>query len=559
MITKVVNVDLHLPIYERLTAKQGDIASRFILFHLLDGDTPFDLTGKSVRMYARKPDKTEIFNNLVINDKTKGYCTLELTSQCLAKAGIVKMELYISQSGKVLTSIPFELEVIACINNINSIVSTNEFSALEAALRSLQDFDRIKSEVEKIHNDFYNVKVIDLKNEEDFDINNISTCVNRVFSTIESYTTVKLNADVCYIASPINITMKEGCELILNCKIKCKTDFNAININGNRVSNTIFIKSLESFDKVNFNTVAGCGLTLDNYYNSSIKIGELLGFNTGLLIKGTLGSQYNKIDFFSICNCNEPIKLLTTEETQWVNENTFTGGRIGGNVGITLNGISGKDIINNNKFYNIGFEGVKELLIKSIGARYNHYFNPRVLENYPEIQWVDETGSCMGNKYYFTFPVNINMFKLECLSQIIGTVTNGTKTISQTGAFCDWDITSEKMVMQYNYYLNGILMTDKDFDNDGGTITLVECFKEVYCKLSTSARKLRIAKHLLYNGFSFNLHITSATTGKLQLEYYNKNGGVTSGTNFLGNGVYKVTMYNDLLVYTKIGEEFKIV
>ena len=130
MITKVVNVNLHQPIYERLTAKQGDIASRFILFHLLDGDTPFDLTGKSVRVYARKPDKTEIFNDLIINDETKGYCTLELTSQCLAVAGIVKMELYISESGKVLTSIPFDLEVISCINTgtLDNLLPTNGIS-----------------------------------------------------------------------------------------------------------------------------------------------------------------------------------------------------------------------------------------------------------------------------------------------------------------------------------------------------------------------------------------------------------------------------------------------
>ena len=419
--------------------------------------------------------------------------------------------------------------------------------------------ENLETSIENILNDFSNEKIIDLKNEEDFNVNDISVCINRIFSNIKNYTTVKLNIDTCYLTKPINITMKEGCELILNCKIICKDDINAININGNCTSNKVYIKSLESYDKVNFNTAIGCGLTLDNYYNSSIKIGEILGFKTGLLLKGTLGSQYNKIDFFSISNCKEPIKLLTTKETQWVNENTFTGGRIGGNVGITLNGISGKDIINNNKFYNIGFEGVNDLLIKSIGARYNSYFNPRVLENYPDLKWVNETGSCMGNKYYFTFPVNINMFKLDYLSQIIGTITNGTKTISQTGAICDWDITSQKMVMQYNYYLNGILMTDNDFNNNSGTITLEECFKEVYCKLSTSARILRIEKHLLYNGFTFNLYITSATTGSLKLQYYNKSGELITGTNSLNNGVYKVTMYNDILVYTKIGDEFKMV
>ena len=147
MITKVINVNLHQPIYEKLTAKQGDIASRYLLFHLLDGDKPFDLSNRTVRVYAIKPDKTEIFNDLTINDASKGYCTLELTSQCLASAGVVKMELYISESGKVLTSIPFELEVIACINTVNSVTSTNEFSALEVALSSLQDYDNLRSEI----------------------------------------------------------------------------------------------------------------------------------------------------------------------------------------------------------------------------------------------------------------------------------------------------------------------------------------------------------------------------------------------------------------------------
>ena len=147
MITKVINVNLHQPIYEKLTAKQGDIASRYLLFHLLDGDKPFDLSNRTVRVYAIKPDKTEIFNDLAINDASKGYCTLELTSQCLASAGVVKMELYISESGKVLTSIPFELEVIPCINTDNGVISTNEFSALEVALSSLQGYDNLRREI----------------------------------------------------------------------------------------------------------------------------------------------------------------------------------------------------------------------------------------------------------------------------------------------------------------------------------------------------------------------------------------------------------------------------
>ena len=154
MITKVINVNLHQPIYERLTAKQGDIASRYLLFHLLDGDKPFDLSNRTVRVYAIKPDKTEIFNDLTINDASKGYCTLELTSQCLASAGVVKMELYISESGKVLTSIPFELEVIKCINTTDSIISTNEFTALTNGLASLSEYDNYKNEIAEARHGF---------------------------------------------------------------------------------------------------------------------------------------------------------------------------------------------------------------------------------------------------------------------------------------------------------------------------------------------------------------------------------------------------------------------
>ena len=154
MITKVINVNLHQPIYEKLTAKRGDIASRYLLFHLLDGDKPFDLTNRSVRVYAVKPDKTVIFNDLTINDRTKGYCTLELTSQCLALAGTVKMELYILESDKVLTSIPFRLQVIDCINTDDSIVSTNEFTALTKGLSSLSEYDNYKNEIAEARNGF---------------------------------------------------------------------------------------------------------------------------------------------------------------------------------------------------------------------------------------------------------------------------------------------------------------------------------------------------------------------------------------------------------------------
>lgn len=146
MNIKTINLDINKPYYGKIMAKQGDTNSRFLLFHLLDGASQFNLTGRVVRAYAIKQDGAIVFNDLIINDAAKGFCTLELTSQLLALPGIVKIELYITENTKKLTSIPFELEVIACINNDASVVSTNEFTALLQGLASLQEYDAFKAE-----------------------------------------------------------------------------------------------------------------------------------------------------------------------------------------------------------------------------------------------------------------------------------------------------------------------------------------------------------------------------------------------------------------------------
>lgn len=147
MNIKTINLDINKPYYGKVMAKQGDTNSRFLLFHLLDGPSQFNLTGRVVRAYAIKQDGAIVFNDLIINDAAKGFCTLELTSQLLALPGIVKIELYITENTKKLTSIPFELEVIACINNDASVVSTNEFTALLQGLASLQEYNAYKAEI----------------------------------------------------------------------------------------------------------------------------------------------------------------------------------------------------------------------------------------------------------------------------------------------------------------------------------------------------------------------------------------------------------------------------
>ena len=147
MNTKIIKLNINKPVYGTILAKQGDTQSRFLLFKLLDNSIPFNLLNRTVRVYAIKPDGTEVFNDLVVNDTDKGYCTLELTSQMLALAGIVKMELVVTELDKKLTSIPFDLEVLPSINSDNAIVSTNEFTALINGLASLSEYDNYKNEI----------------------------------------------------------------------------------------------------------------------------------------------------------------------------------------------------------------------------------------------------------------------------------------------------------------------------------------------------------------------------------------------------------------------------
>lgn len=150
MNTKIIKLDINNKMYETITAKQGDTKSRFLLFNLLDGSIPFSLENRSVRVYAVKPDRTEVFNDLIITDAAKGYCILELTTQMLAVAGTVRLELMVIEEDKKLTSNIFYMDVKESINSEKAVVSTNEFTALMNGLAALSEYDIYKSNAKQV-------------------------------------------------------------------------------------------------------------------------------------------------------------------------------------------------------------------------------------------------------------------------------------------------------------------------------------------------------------------------------------------------------------------------
>ena len=189
--TKIVKLDINRNLYDTLTAKQGDTQSRFLLFQLLDGATPFSLENRSVKVFATKPDGKEVFNDLIINDRVKGYCTLELTNQMLAVPGLLKLELMVIEGDKKLTTNVFYMDVKKSINSENAIVSTNEFSALLNGLASLNEYDNYKNEIAAARDGEVNLltKVKKIDEHLEHNVHNLNERINSFTKLEEGSTT----------------------------------------------------------------------------------------------------------------------------------------------------------------------------------------------------------------------------------------------------------------------------------------------------------------------------------------------------------------------------------
>lgn len=170
MITQFIEFNIRKDSYISITAKQGDINSRYVEFHLLDDSLPFSLVGKTVKCFIEKPDKHLIFNDLEITNAELGYCILELTSQTLAVPGLAKIEIVIYSDGKKLSTIPIKMNIVKSINSDEAIESADEFGSLEALIWKIDGFEQdIKSKATKVELDAleYNIntKITNINND----------------------------------------------------------------------------------------------------------------------------------------------------------------------------------------------------------------------------------------------------------------------------------------------------------------------------------------------------------------------------------------------------------
>lgn len=122
-------------------AVQGESESR-TLYIVLAGSAgnPVNLTGKSVRFYAEKPDKTVVFADCTIEDAANGKVSIALSYQAVAVKGTVNCTIYVNTSENEALKFT-NLKIVVESSNIEMYVeSSSEFSALVAALSAVQNF-----------------------------------------------------------------------------------------------------------------------------------------------------------------------------------------------------------------------------------------------------------------------------------------------------------------------------------------------------------------------------------------------------------------------------------
>ena len=139
MVTEIVDLDLGSNSSFKIVTMEGDICSRFIEFHLSYNGEVFNLQNKSVKCRYVNGGTTEEVN-LVINDRVNGVCTLEIPYRITSSAQNGKCELIISQSGEILSTMSFSVEVVKSLVERATVESSNEFGALNDALWKIDTF-----------------------------------------------------------------------------------------------------------------------------------------------------------------------------------------------------------------------------------------------------------------------------------------------------------------------------------------------------------------------------------------------------------------------------------
>ena len=139
-VYKKLEIDVNKDVTSMITAVQNDTKSRYLDVVLLDGSTPINLTGHEVRIYGKKTDGKEFYNNGAITNATAGRCQFELTSQALVLAQDLEVQIILFKNNvEVLSTQPFKIHVVKSLISAGAVESSNEYGALVVLYQNLYE------------------------------------------------------------------------------------------------------------------------------------------------------------------------------------------------------------------------------------------------------------------------------------------------------------------------------------------------------------------------------------------------------------------------------------
>lgn len=136
-----------------IKAIEHDIKTRFIDFKFIAANKVLDISHCIVRIYALNCKGNEIFNNLTVVDGVKGIARLELTDSLLVPGTTEYMLKITTDNGGILSSNRFNLIVHPDLMTGNEIEGTNEYKALDEALKTVGELNSMKVDI-KNHDNF---------------------------------------------------------------------------------------------------------------------------------------------------------------------------------------------------------------------------------------------------------------------------------------------------------------------------------------------------------------------------------------------------------------------
>ena len=145
--TKTVYIDRDELI--EIKAIEHDVKTRFIDFKFIAANKILDISHCIVRVYALNSKGNEIFNNLTVIDGAKGIARLELTDALLVPGTTEYMLKITTDNGGILSSNRFNLIVDKDLVTGNAIEGTNEYKALDEALKTVGELNSMKVNIGK--------------------------------------------------------------------------------------------------------------------------------------------------------------------------------------------------------------------------------------------------------------------------------------------------------------------------------------------------------------------------------------------------------------------------